>query len=125
MFLSFFNKFILTFNFYYDTFHTTEVVDMKTSYLAKFTKALLDVMLVCGILCTLSLPWLFRFAGEWYPNLRIHYTVHVILFMFSGAGAVSISGSLAGSVAFSSGTGSEGAGSAGASGSSSGFSGSS
>ena len=90
MFLSFFNKFILTFNFYYDTFHTTEVVDMKTSYLAKFTKVLLDVMLVCGILCTLSLPWLFRFAGEWYPNLRMHYTAHVILFMFSGAGAVLI-----------------------------------
>ena len=63
---------------------------MKTNQLAKFTKALLDVMLVGGILCTLALPWLFRMAGEWYPNLKMHYTIHVILFMISGAGAVLI-----------------------------------
>lgn len=63
---------------------------MKTNRLAKFTKALLDIMLLFGIICTLALPWLFRYAGEWYPNLKTHYTVHVILFMISGAGAILI-----------------------------------
>lgn len=63
---------------------------MKSMKLARFTKGLLDFMFFAGILATLSLPWVFRAAGEWYPNLRNHYGFHVVLFMLSGCGAVLI-----------------------------------
>ena len=57
---------------------------------ARFTKALLDVMFCGGILATLSLPWTFRWMAGFYPNLEAHYWLTTILFMLSGAGAVLI-----------------------------------
>lgn len=63
---------------------------MNGKALARFTKYLLDFMFWSGIALTVSLPWLFRFAGRFYPNLANYYFFNVALFMLSGAGAVLI-----------------------------------
>ncbi len=63
---------------------------MNGKSLARFTKHLLDFMFWSGIVLTASLPWLFRFAGRFYPNLANYYVFNVALFMLSGAGAVLI-----------------------------------
>lgn len=63
---------------------------MKSKRLAYFTRYLLELMLWGGIVCTALLPWLFRLAGSWYPNLLQYYWLHTGLFMASGTGAVLI-----------------------------------
>lgn len=63
---------------------------MKGKTLARFTKYLLDFMFYSGIVLTASLPWLFRKAGAFYPNLAHYYLFNVALFMLTGAGAVLI-----------------------------------
>ncbi|MBQ7738027.1 MAG: DUF2975 domain-containing protein [Oscillospiraceae bacterium] len=56
----------------------------------RFTSGLLAVMFYGGIAATAALPWLFRWAGKYYPVLRRHYWLHTILFMLAGVGAVLI-----------------------------------
>lgn len=63
---------------------------MEGKGLEKFTKYLLDFMFWSGIAVTAALPWLFRAAGDFYPNLRNFYWFNVALFMLSGVGAVLI-----------------------------------
>lgn len=63
---------------------------MDDKALARFTKYLLDLMFCSGIMLTAALPWLFRLAGRFYPNLANYYAFNVVLFMLSGAGAVLI-----------------------------------
>lgn len=63
---------------------------MNGKTLARFTKYLLDFMFWSGIALVAALPWLFRFAGRYYPNLANYYVFNVALFMLSGAGAVLI-----------------------------------
>lgn len=63
---------------------------MNGKALARFTKYLLDFMFWSGIVLTAALPWLFRRAGRFYPNLANYYAFNVALFMLSGAGAVLI-----------------------------------
>lgn len=63
---------------------------MNGKSLARFTKYLLDFMFWSGIALTAALPWLFRRAGRFYPNLANYYAFNVTLFMLSGAGAVLI-----------------------------------
>lgn len=63
---------------------------MRGKTLSRFTKYLLDFMFWSGIALTAGLPWLFRFAGRFYPNLANYYVFNVTLFMLSGGGAVLI-----------------------------------
>ncbi|MGI5970776.1 MAG: DUF2975 domain-containing protein [Oscillospiraceae bacterium] len=63
---------------------------MVNKSLAKFTKRILDFMFWAGIVVTLAVPWVFRWAGEYFPNLKNYYVFHVILLMISGAAAVLI-----------------------------------
>lgn len=58
--------------------------------LARFTKLLLDMMFWSGAALTLSLPWTFRWAARFYPNLDTYYVLYVAVFMLSGAAAVLI-----------------------------------
>ena len=63
---------------------------MNGKTLARLTKYLLDFMFWSGLTLTAALPWLFRFAGRFYPNLANYYAFNVVLFMLSGSGAVLI-----------------------------------
>lgn len=56
----------------------------------RFTSALLVIMFYGGIAATASLPWVFKWGGQYYPSLRTHYWFNTILFMLSGVGAVLI-----------------------------------
>lgn len=58
--------------------------------LARFTKLLLDIMLFAGAALTVSLPWSFKLAARYYPNVENYYIFYVIIFMVSGVGAVLI-----------------------------------
>ena len=64
--------------------------DKLSNGLTRFTSALLGVMFYGGIAATASLPWVFRYAAPYYPNLEEHYWLNTILFMLSGVGAVLI-----------------------------------
>ena len=51
---------------------------------ARFTKALLDILFYAGIAVTVSLPWTMRWAARFYPSL------HTALFLLAGVCAVLI-----------------------------------
>ena len=63
---------------------------MKHKPLVRATKLLLDVLFWCGCAATLSVPFVFRWAGNWFPTLVTHYWVQVVLVMLAGVGAVVI-----------------------------------
>jgi len=63
---------------------------MSQMKLIKATKYLLDFMFWSGLVVVLALPWIFKMAGEYIPNLKTYYLSHVVLFMLSGFGAVLI-----------------------------------
>ena len=63
---------------------------MAKHRITKFTKLLLDLMFWCGIAATLALPWIFRWAGQFYANLANYYWFNVVLFMLAGLGCVLI-----------------------------------
>ena len=59
-------------------------------FVTRFTKAVLDVLFVLGILGTVSLPWSLRWASTLYPSLGEHITAQTLLLMCCGVGAVAI-----------------------------------
>jgi hypothetical protein len=61
-----------------------EVLIMANRTLAKFTKILLDLMFWLGIASTCALPWIFRWAGQFYANLVEYYWLNVVLFLIVG-----------------------------------------
>lgn len=67
---------------------------MKSAYITKLTKYLLDFMFYSGILVCLALPLIFKFIGRWYETFRTHYISMCILFFLSGTLAVLILGEL-------------------------------
>ena len=56
----------------------------------KFTKVLLDVLLVLALLGTVTLPYTLRLAARLYPTLGAHLTAQSILLMACGVGAAAI-----------------------------------
>lgn len=48
-----------------------------------FTKRLLDAMFYLGIILTISLPFLFRWAGTYWKPFRIYYIPLTILYVLS------------------------------------------
>lgn len=52
--------------------------------LVLFTKRLLDIMFYLGILLTVSLPFLFRWAGAYVISFRVHYVPLTVLYVLSG-----------------------------------------
>lgn len=52
--------------------------------LTKFTKYCLDFMFYCGILITATVPVIFHFIGDYYPNIGNHYIPMCIIFMICG-----------------------------------------
>lgn len=52
--------------------------------LVLFTKRLLDIMFYLGFVLTVSLPFLFRWAGEYIKAFRIYYIPLTILYVLSG-----------------------------------------
>ena len=57
---------------------------MKNPSLVLFTKRLLDLMFYIGILLTLSIPLLFRWAGRFLDIFQRYYLQQTILYMLSG-----------------------------------------
>ena len=57
---------------------------MKQPSLVLFTKRMLDLMFHLGILLTLSIPFLFRWAGIYAESFRRFYLPQTILYMMSG-----------------------------------------
>ena len=57
---------------------------MKKPSLDLFTKRMLDIMFQMGILLTLSIPLLFRWAGIYAESFRRFYLPQTILYMMSG-----------------------------------------
>ena len=58
--------------------------------IARFTKALLDVLFYGGIAVTASLPWTMRWAAAFYPSFAERLTLHTVLFLLAGVCAVLI-----------------------------------
>ncbi len=52
--------------------------------LVLFTKRLLDAMFYLGIVLTISLPFLFRWAGAYLKSFRTYYLPLTILYVLSG-----------------------------------------
>lgn len=61
---------------------------MEKKFLSKFTKFCLDFMFYSGILVTVTVPFTFRFLGEYFPSIREHYIPMSIIFMLCGALAI-------------------------------------
>ena len=57
---------------------------------ARFTKALLDILFYAGIAVTVSLPWTMRWAARFYPSFAARLTLHTALFLLAGVCAVLI-----------------------------------
>ena len=57
---------------------------------ARFTKALLDILFYAGIAVTVSLPWTMRWAAQFYPSFAARLTLHTTLFLLAGVCAVLI-----------------------------------
>lgn len=57
---------------------------------ARFTKALLDILFYAGIAVTVSLPWTMRWAALFYPSFAARLTLHTALFLLAGVCAVLI-----------------------------------
>ena len=51
---------------------------------ARFTKALLDILFYAGIAVTVSLPWTMRWAARFYPSFAARITLHTALFLLAG-----------------------------------------
>ena len=45
---------------------------------ARFTKALLDILFYAGIAVTVSLPWTMRWAARFYPSFAARLTLHTM-----------------------------------------------
>ncbi len=56
--------------------------------LVLFTKRLLDLMFYLGILVTLSVPALCRWAGNYVEDFRVFYWPQTVLYMLSGAASL-------------------------------------
>jgi Protein of unknown function (DUF2975) len=57
---------------------------MNDKTIAQITKVLLDVMFYLGILLCVTIPFTFRWLGQYYPNIADHYLVMCILFITTG-----------------------------------------
>lgn len=58
--------------------------------LTQFTKYFVDCMLIGGSLILLSLPFLFRYIGTWYPTFSTYYWEMVALFGAAGIFTIAI-----------------------------------
>lgn len=63
---------------------------MKVNSLSKVTKLFLDLMFYVGIVITITVPMIFYYLGDYYPNIGNNYIPMCILFMLSGVLALVI-----------------------------------
>ncbi|HHT87997.1 MAG TPA: DUF2975 domain-containing protein [Clostridiales bacterium] len=63
---------------------------MKKSTLVLVTKGLLDFMFYSGIITCLSVPCLFKLAGEYYKIFDTYYFPFTVIFMIAGVFALAI-----------------------------------
>ena len=63
---------------------------VKEDKITKITKFILDIMFYSGSLICFLLPFIFKFAGKWYPTFQTHYISMCVLFFISGILAVFI-----------------------------------
>ncbi|SFR81885.1 DUF2975 domain-containing protein [Anaeromicropila populeti] len=63
---------------------------MKTNPLVRFTKHLIDFMLLSGVVICLSVPMLFRQAAKYFSIFQKYYVPYCIVFMAAGVFALII-----------------------------------